>query len=74
MRTLPSALSGMPPSSRVRQIIAPPYFAARGKNSLMLSFLPFTEFMSGQPLYLLNALSMATGSEVSICRGKSVTA
>ena len=63
---LPSALSGIPLSSSVRQTTTPPYFLASGKIFSMLSFLPFTEFISGLPLYMRSACSIAAGSEVSI--------
>ena len=47
---LPSAVAGMPPSSSVSAITAPPYFFTRGNTASITSFLPFTEFTSGLPL------------------------
>ena len=72
--TLPPAVCGMPLSSKVKAITAPPYFLTRGKTASMTSCLPLTEFTSGLPLYRRMAFSIAAGEEVSICRGRSVTA
>ena len=46
----PSAVGGMPPSSRVRATAVPPYFFRRGNTASMLSRLPLTEFTRGRPL------------------------
>ena len=70
---LPSALSGIPFSSRVSAIKTPPYFLARGKTVSRLSSLALTEFIIGFPLYILKAFSMVSALTVSICNGKSVT-
>ena len=64
----------MPLSSRVRATTTPPYFLARGNTAAMLSSFPLTEFSMALPLYRRRALSMAMGSEVSICSGRSTTA
>ena len=44
-----------------------------GNTFSMLSFLPFTEFTMGLPLYNRIAFSMAFISDVSICKGRSIT-
>ena len=62
----PSAVSGMPDSSRQRPTATPPYFAISGNMRLMDSSLPLTELISGFPLYIRMARSMASMSEVSI--------
>ncbi len=62
----PSAVSGMPDSSRQRPTATPPYFAISGNTRLMDSSLPLTELISGFPLYIRMARSMASMSDVSI--------
>ena len=47
---LSSAVSGMPLSSKASPKMAAPYFLAIGKIFSRLSFLPFTELISGFPL------------------------
>ena len=74
MARRPSASAGMPLSSRVRHTRPPPYFFTRGRMAARLSSLPFTELMRGLPLYRRRAASMASGLEVSSCRGRPVTA
>lgn len=73
MRSRPSAVSGIPPSSSVSATITPPYFFTNGNTMSMDSCLPLTELIRGLPLYSRMAASMARPSEVSICRGRSVT-
>ena len=50
MARRPSAVSGIPLSSRVRATTTPPYFLARGNTAAMLSSLPLTEFSMALPL------------------------
>ena len=66
MATLPSAVLGIPSSSRVRATTAPPYFLTRGKICYMEDSLPLTEFIIALPLYNLRACSIASVSAVSI--------
>ena len=70
---LPSTVDGIPFSSSVSATTNPPYFLTRGKIAFMLSSLPLTEFIIALPLYRRSALSIATGSDESICNGRSVT-
>ncbi len=70
----PSAVPGMPPSSNVRATTAPPYFCTSGKMASITSCLPFTELIRALPLYTRRARLIASGSEVSSCSGRSVTA
>ena len=69
--TRPSTVSGIPFSSSVSPMRTPPYLAAKGNIESRLSLLPFTEFISGFPLYILSARSIASLSEVSIWSGVS---
>ena len=48
--TRPSAVLGIPPSSKVRATTKPPYFLTKGKIRLMLSSLPLTELIMAFPL------------------------
>ena len=50
MASRPSAVGGMPFSSRARPTTTPPYFFTRGKRAAMLSALPDTELSMGLPL------------------------
>ena len=50
MAIRPSAVCGMPLSSRVSATTAAPYFFTSGKTFSRLSSLPHTEFSSGLPL------------------------
>ena len=69
---LPSGVCGIPFSSSVKAIIAPPYFFASGNTASILSFFPFTELINALPLYILNAFSIASLLDVSICNGRSM--
>ena len=66
MRKRPSAVPGMPDSSRVSATATPPYFLTSGKTASMLSRLPLTELTMALPLKRRSAASMAAGSAVSI--------
>ena len=50
IRILPSAVSGIPFSSKVKQTTTPPYFLASGNTASMELCLPFTELIKGLPL------------------------
>ena len=67
----PLAVSGIPSSSRARATTTPPYFFTRGNTALMDSSFPLTELIRALPLQTRRARSMASISEVSICRGRS---
>ena len=71
---LPSAVSGMPSSSRQSPTTTPPYFATSGKICSITSFLPLTELIRGFPLYTRRPRSIASALEVSNCNGRSMTA
>ncbi len=66
MTSLPSGVSGIPFPSSVSAIRTPPYLFASGSRRDIDSSLPFTELMSGIPLYCLSAASIASGEAVSI--------
>ena len=70
MASLPSAVDGIPSSSRARPTTTPPYFWTRGNIFSITSCFPLTELTIAFPLYILNAASIAAGSVVSICRGR----
>ena len=46
----PSAVGGMPFSSKVKAITTPPYFFTSGNTSCMECSFPFTELINGFPL------------------------
>ncbi len=69
-----SARGGIPFSSSVSPTTTPPYFLTRGNMLFIISSLPFTEFISGIPLYILKALSITSLVLLSICKGKSTHA
>ena len=48
--SLPSAVSGIPSSSRVRATTTPPYFLTSGKMLRITDSLPLTELTSALPL------------------------
>ena len=47
---LPSAVLGIPVSSRQRQTVTPPYFLTSGKTACIELFLPLTELIIALPL------------------------
>ena len=68
--SLPSAVSGMPSSSRVRPRTAAPYSAASGRMDVSFFSSPLIEFISGLPSTALSPASTASGLDESITIGR----
>ena len=62
---------GVIPRALVVIAVAAIFTMLCSRTASMLSCFAFTEFMSGLPLYIRRARSMASGSVVSICSGRS---
>ena len=74
MATLSCHVRGIPFSSMQRPTTAAPYFLHSGKTASNDARLPLTEFTAALPFTARSPAAMATGSEESICTGKSLTA
>ena len=65
MATLSSQSLGTS-SDNARPITTPPYLLATGNTASITASLPLTELISGLPLYILHAASIAAGFDESI--------
>ena len=71
MATRPSAVWGMPFSSRARPTTAAPYFFTMGSSRSSTAGSPLTEFTAALPLYTRKPASKAAGLVESSCKGMS---